>query len=501
MARGNAVTFLSGRLLSLILLMAFQLLVVRVLPPVEYGRFAIVFAFAVLMQTVMSFGVPRLTPKYVGQAGWTLAPRTVRRLVIAILSFRLIASIAAIIVGLVVARMLGWIDWSEGGYILPASAYVLVSVLQVDTDAMALALGLQQVSRFALVGEAALRVIVVAVTAGSALGGRAEPLLWISTTTGLIAVLVLLISVIVALRRMPANEAVQRPLDRSEFRSIALSGHASGMAWFASSPSTIRLIAGRYLGVVAFAGFSFMQTLAVSFQRYTPGMLVLPFVEPEVMRHYARTGDRSRLEAVLSLVVKIDLIAIGAAVVGTMIAGESVVSLMTGGRYVAQAYALPWLLAYLVTMSAYRAFEIVAVVLNASAALTRTLSLSILWIAAAIWLTPRFGLVVLLICPVADSISRLALMQRALASLGVKRAIDLPIVALLCGLILAFGLGGRAISMALGLPPLATLGLGTVAGAGFLIVAALVRPLRTTESELAARGGSIPRALAMVTRD
>lgn len=484
MPRSNAVTFLSGRMLSLVLLMAFQLLVVRLLAPAEYGRFALVTALAVLMQTVLCFGVPRLIPKYVGQAGWSLKPRTVRRLIGAIVAFRVCASLLAMLAAIAVGRATGVLPPGDGPYLLAAMSYILVSVLQADSDAMALALGLQGLSRAALVGEASVRLALVTGTALAGLARTAETLLWIGTATALVAVLAVLVRIHAALAAMPADPPQATALDRAEFRSISLNGYASALAWFASSPATIRLIASRNLGVVAFAGFSFMQTLAVSFQRYTPGMLLFPFVEPEVMRHYNRTGDQHRLEAVLSMVIKIDLIAIGATVVGTAIAGEPIVGLMTGGRYVAQSYALPWLLAYLTTTSAYRAFEIVAVALNATAALSRTLTLSLLWIGAALLLVPHFGLIVLLACPVLDSLSRLALMYRALSRFGVRRAVDLPVTLAVCAAMLGLCFAGREAVALAGGGAVAGIGIGTAAGALFLLLVAVGRPLRRAETDL-----------------
>ncbi|PZU15041.1 MAG: hypothetical protein DI606_00245 [Sphingobium sp.] len=505
MARSGIFVFLSGRLLSLVLLMAFQLVVVRLLAPVEYGRFAIVFAFAVLMQTVLSFGVPRLIPKYVGQAGWTLRPATVGRLIAAILAFRLLASMLTMTAALAIGAAWGWIGPGDLGmpYVAGAMAYILVSVAQVDTDAMALALGLQQASRSALVGEALVRLALISAAAAAGWISTASTLLWIGTATALAAVCLLLLRIRGALRTMPPQPEQARPLDREEFRAIAASGYASALAWFASSPATIRLVASRTLSVAAFAGFSFIQTLAVSFQRYTPGMLVFPFVEPAVMRHFSRTGDQSRLEATLALVIKIDLIVIGAAIVGTAIAGESIVGLMTGGRYVAAAYGLPWLLAYLITTSTYRAFEIVAVALNATAVLGKTLVLSLLWIGAAILLTPRYGLIALLACPVGDSVSRLAVMHWALGRVGIRRTVDLPVTASIALLMLLLAGGGAVLIRAVGIGAPGALALGSAGGTVFLLLIALGRPLRMGEVApmLPALPGFASRLLRLIVRD
>lgn len=504
MARSGIVVFLSGRLLSLALLMTFQLLVVRLLVPVEYGRFAIVFALAVLMQTVLSFGVPRLIPKYVGQAGWTLRPVTVGRLIAAIMTFRFVATLLTMMLALAVARTCGWIapDDLAPAYIAASAAYILVSVAQVDTDAMALALGLQQASRLALVGEAAIRLALVTIGAAMGWASTAAALLWIGSATSVAAVLLLLARIRVALGAMPPRPAQARALDRREFLGIAASGYASALAWFASSPATIRLVASRTLSVAAFAGFSFIQTLAVSFQRYTPGMLIFPFVEPAVMRHFDRTGDQSRLEATLALVIKIDLIVIGAAVVGTAVAGEALVGLMTGGRYVSAAFGLPWLLAYLVTTSTYRAFEIVAVARNATAVLGKTLILSLLWIGVAILIAPRFGMIALLACPVGDSLSRLAIMHRALCRVGIRRTVDLPVTTAITLLMLLLAGGGATLVRETDARPLAALALGIAGGGLFLLLVAIGRPLR--RGEIAPMGAALPgpvwRALNRLAR-
>lgn len=481
--RNNAAVFLSGRLTSLVVLLGFQILVVRLLPIPEYARFALVFAWATLMQTVISFGIPRLIPKYVGQAGTGLWPSAVRRLVISILSFRVVGSALAIMVAYWIATRFGLAETVDPQFLLAASAYILISLVQVDADAIAQSLGLQRVSRAALIGEALLRLILVAASALAGAGTSAANILAIASLTGFIASGYLIAHVLRALRQLPKGDTVQR-LNRREFLATGTSGYASALAWFASSPAIVRLIAGRVLETLAFAGFSFTQTLAMSFQRYTPGMLLFPFVEPAVMRHYAKSGDQSRLEAVLSVVTKADMIAIGAAIVGTVVSGQAIIGLMTGGRYAAAATALPWLLGYLLTSSAYRAFEIVAVALNAASALFRTLTLSLVWLGAALLLAPHFGLIILLLCPVGDSLSRLWLMYTALRRRGIRKVVDLRIAATV-SLLATFCAGaGVWISHQLRPTPVNIIGVGIAAGSAFLLLVFLVRPLRKHEADV-----------------
>lgn len=483
MRQSGAVIFLSGRLIALVVLLAFQVTVVRLLGARDYGAYALTIALATLMQTAVSFGIPRLIPKYVSQAGWALSFAVVRRLAVRIVAFRIVASAVLLLAAFLVARSIG--GFAIDAALVPVGVlFILASLVQVDADAMAQALALQRVSRACTVGEASVRLLLVGLAAAAGHGRSAAEILAISVLTSATAGTVLLWSVLRALSAPERDDAAAVPLDKREFRAIALSGYASAMAWFASSPAVVRLLASRMLPLAAFAGFSFAQTLVLSFQRYTPGMLVFPFVEPNVLQHYARTGDRSRLEAALSLVTKLDLVLIGATVVGTLVAGRAIVELMTGGRYGALAYALPWLLVYIVTSSIYRAFEIVAVALGAASALVRTLALSLVWLAAAILLTPRFGAIALLACPVGDALSRLLLMHAALRRFGVRHVIDGRAALGVAALVALFGGGGRLLVGSIGAGGAAAIAIGAAAGMLYLAAAAAMRLLRTAEAAI-----------------
>lgn len=483
MFRTSGFIFLSGRLTALVLLLAFQICLVRILAPAEYGAFALVFALGTLMQTAVAFGIPRLIPKYISQAGITLSHAVVRLLAIRLLALRIVGTTLLTLVTIGAAWWLGLLQTTDPRLIVFGALYILAGVVLLDVDSMAQSLSLQRVSRNGTVGEAALRLVLVF---GLALAGHihsaADVVLISVCTTALLSVF--LLRSVFRLLSSPDELTDETPLDIAELRAMGLSGYASSMAWFASSPAVIRLIAGHMLTVIPFAGFSFAQGLVASFQRYTPGMLLFPFIEPAVMKYFARTGDRSRLEHALSLMAKIDMIVIGASIVGTIVAGQALVEVMTGGRYGAFAYALPWLLVYIVTSSVYRAFETVAVALSAASALTRTLALSLVWLGIAIALTGRFGLIALLICPVGDALSRLTLMHFALRKLGIRHVIDVRTTVCIIALIGLCGFLGTETVQYFTLDRLASIGVGTIAATVFLLALALSKPLRTGEVEI-----------------
>lgn len=487
MPRHNALTFLSGRLISLVVLLCFQVVLVRVLPPAQFGPYALVFALATLMQTVVSFGIPRVISKYVGRAGWSLPNRAVRTLFLRAMAVRVGGSALLIAATALTAFFLDDLGQDDPRLIWSAALFIIVGVVQIDSDTAAQSLSLQKVSRSCMVGEAILRLLLVAGGASLGLIHRASDVLLISLFTASLATGRLLFAVLRHLSA-PDLDSATETLERKDLIATGLSGYASSMAWFASSPAIIRLLAGHMLSVVPFAGFAFTQGLVVSFQRYTPGALLFPFVEPAVMRAYAKTQDKTQLEAALSLVSKMDIIVIGAAITGTIIAARPLVELLTGGRYGEFAYAIPWLLGYVVAMPIYRSFEIVAILLGASATLVRTLWISIFWIAVAIFLTPHVGLIALLACPVGDAVTRLCFMFGALRQVGIRDAVDRRVLAFAVVAVAVLGIAGSELAILWGNRPFVTIAIGTFGGLAYLAVMLAIRPIRQSEAALISGG-------------
>ena len=133
------------------------------------------------------------------------------------------------------------------------------------------------------------------------------------------------------------------------------------------------------------------------------------------MADAARTGRPDRLGAALSLLVKLDALVVGAAIVVACAVGAPVLLILTHGRYGAAAAYLPWLLAGIIANASHRSYEIAAISLGAASALTRALVLTLIWLAVAILAAPRFGVWPLLWCPLGDAVTRLWFIQRALA--------------------------------------------------------------------------------------
>ena len=459
-----------------------------------------VFALAALMQTVISFGIPRLIPKLLSEVGLSLTHSRSRRIVVFLLVIRLGGTSALMFA----AYMLGeWLDWGQpvsSNLLIVGAAFILVGLVQFDADSIIQVLGLQRVSSFCLVFEATTRLAAVSALAwhGQLHSAAAVFAVW-SITSGIAAV-ILLAAIAHALLR-PDQPVTGTAPTRREILLIGLAGYSSSLAWFASSPAVLRLVASQTLVPLLFAGYAFMQGLVLSFQRYTPGSLMLPFLEPAVMRDYARTRTHHRLEAALSLMTKVDMIFVGAAIVGTVVSGRALIDLMSDGKYGDAAYALPALMTYIVTTSIYRSFEIAAIAIGASAALLRTFAISAFWLAVAIVLAPRLGLAALLICPIADALTRLTIVYLAIRRADLNHFFDLHANALILAAAAGCAIIGGMIVAQLPATPLMAILTGTGAALAFLAATLLIQPLKESETELLlnGHGGRMLPLLQLIT--
>ncbi len=494
--------FVSGRMIALFIALAFQIVVVRTLPVPEYAKYSFAFAVSVFVQATTSFGIPRLISKYVSQAGLTLAKRVVKQLVLALVAVRLLTClfILLLLVGLASIFDLSWMN-SHRDLIAVSVLYICASALLFDADTMAQALMLQRKSRRNALGEPLVRFSLIAAAGSFGDMNTAIGVLSVSVLTAVVSFAFLLIGV---LRKLSENDHIATltsQLHRPDVLATGIGGYASSLAWFASSPAVVRILASTMLSVQRFAGFGFVQSVVVSVQRYTPGQMLFPFIEPAIMGDIARTSDHLRLRAVLSLVTKIDSVFIGALIVGTVISGSALIDIVTHGKYGSAAIFLPWLLALIVANSCYRSYEITAIALGAPHALTKSLPFSIVWLAVLALLGHRFGIWPLLLCPLGDAATRLWIVQRSLSERGVPNIIDVPVLAAVAAVTLGMSALGRQVVLFFSISGVFGIVAGAAFGMLFIAVLVLLRPLRGEERQIVASADTrLHRLLALLVR-
>jgi glycosyltransferase involved in cell wall biosynthesis len=462
-------------------LLGFQVLAVGVLPTLDYGRYAVIVGLAGLSQTITSVGLPRVAARFL--SGGRLSSGARRRLVTALLGVRLLLT-------LTVAGLTGLAVWflrpNDGALYWPGAAYALASTLLLDADGVALALGRQIASRRAAVGEPVLRLSALAVMA---LGGeaRAEVLLWISAASAGLAAAALIVAALRAPSPSVETAETSDRLDWTAIRRIAVGGYSGTLSWLAFSPGMVRLIASRSLPPALFAGFAFAQSLVISLQRYMPSFLLFPLLEPPLMAEAGRPGRAERLEAALSMVVKLDAVLVGGAIIAAGAAGAPAVLALTHGRYGEAGVFAPWLLLGLVANASHRSYEIAAISLGAARVLTGVLWLTLLWLAIAVLTAQRWGVWPLLLCPLGEALTRLWLIERALPGRDRrtgKALVDLHHLILIGVSAALISVLAAAVSRRLGEGPAISLGVGLVFALSFLGVVARLAPLRPSQAAL-----------------
>jgi O-antigen/teichoic acid export membrane protein len=359
-------TYLSLKLVGLALSLFCQVLVVKTLVPTEYATFALFLAFVTAGERVLSFGLDRTTMRYVPQ----LAGRG-DKVALAILLRRLFAvRLSALLFFFVVFGVAAFffhdafptpLGAAAGiGFVIWFVAYTVMS----DADPLAQSLLAHASSAGASLFEVVLRTALVAVLLPWPGGASATVIVCVFATTQSLAAIWLVARLFRAWRRLDGAALADAPpidasFDPRHAVRFALANYASTVLYLVSSPPVVRIVAATGLGAVPLAAFSFMQTLALSLQRLLPGMLVLPSLEPFVMSRVLE-HRRERVQAVLSLVFKFEVIVLLGGIVFVAIAGREVLLLLARVEYAPYYQLLPLLLVYVSLATAYRMLEMVA---------------------------------------------------------------------------------------------------------------------------------------------
>jgi O-antigen/teichoic acid export membrane protein len=501
------ITFVSGRIISVILLFLFNVLIVRFMSPKEYGLFAVLIALASIANTLGSLGAQRFLPKYVSLARQAENAATIRTMLVKFFSFRFFIVLVSACLCLVVSRL--WLDNDirvEASVFLPFVILCVVSSIYADAEVASQSLNQQRVSRFVSISEPLIRTAIVCLIIGLRHPLTGSELIIIMTCTQGVAWFFLAGNALSALRRKIASipQSANSP-SRHEVLGIVASGYVSGLTALGASPPFIRLIAANLLSASEFAALSFVQTITLSLQRYSPGFLLFPFVEPAIMGW--QTADKTeryvKAGAALSLIAKIDAFIITFGILALCPIGGDVLQLLAGDKIDPRALILLLSMAAIIGGTVVRGSEVAASFVAAYKSIFLSSGLSFVFVSILIFGGPYMGLAAVLAFPIVDSLSRSFVMERAAKQHGFGTVIDWSRIVLCFGLITAgvylseTYFAQSSFALAENLAFSVTL---VVAG---VFCFAMVKPLTAPESALIAayvKSPRVRRALKFVTR-
>ncbi len=271
-----------------------------------------------------------------------------------------------------------------------------------------------------------------------------------------------------------------------------MSMYVSACAWLASSSASTRLAAASGLSVTAIAALSFTQNLVMSAQRALPMLLLMPAVEPLIVKNNV-LGDKMRGFRLLGIVAKSETVIVLCAIVFVMPLSPVLVSILSKPEYSIYSYLIPLLLAQALASSYYRVLEVIASVALRQFVLVLVAAFSIIPLCLIFIFTGKMGISALILFPSIDLAFKLIVCWIALRRRGAIVAVDISVLAALVASTAIWVVLGHVASMALGQTVWARFVVALVTTAGFFASLAVIRPLRSEELAIVTEAFKAPR--------
>ncbi len=283
-----------------------------------------------------------------------------------------------------------------------------------------------------------------------------------------------------------ATHQVNLNIPRQETWGILSAAYLGGLAYLLSSPSTIRLIAANFLNGPQLAALSFVQILVASLQRYSPGFVIYPFIEPAVMGWQNGLDKDGAIKAsgALSCVTKIDTILITSFII--FVAPVASYALATLGGHSIDARGLILILAAssIIGSTILRSCEIAASFTGSYKTVLLSGLFSLITLALLLMTGKYIGLLGMLLFPLVDIFFRSFIIESETKRRGLSSYIDWRIMGI-CALGIAISAyASDIIYEPAHLPLLLCVVIAFLSLVLFLIVLWRARPLSKNEASL-----------------
>lgn len=500
------------RFIALALGFGFQVIVVKLLLPGAYATYAVLLAALLVGERLLSFGIDRTVLRFVPAFIVARDRGGLHYLV------RRLASLRAIGLGIVVVALIASSRWhlritdseiSATTMIAFGVWFVAYTVLK-DADAVAQSLIAHRWAAVVAACEAVVRLGLLCAVYAYARSIDVQTLMVLCAATYSAAAAGLWWGVRKAAHRhglnglrfpsSPVAEAVVGVSAAREVPVFGIAAYASTLSYLISSPGVVRLVASSGLPVLTLAAFSFIQGLSSSLSSGLPGQLILPSLE-SIAAKLTDSGRGAKVFPALSVLFKVELTFVLAIIVGMEVGGIRLIAMLSRPSYAAYYYVLPILMAGLCLQTIYRVLEILGSVHLKYRIFLSLWPLSLGAMAALYFAVGRWGLISVLVVPIAEIVMRVSISAVALRHHGIWKALD-PARSLRLVLSAATVLFVSWYVMRVSGGPFGGAGLATTAGVVVVFLASLlvVRPLTRLEYETLSgvlpRSWRIPRSVA-----
>jgi hypothetical protein len=314
------------------------------------------------------------------------------------------------------------------------------------------------------------RIIAVLALIASPLSITLEAVLWIDIAVNSVCVLLglyLLRQSLKTLRRSNANGTL--PM-RDILRFAWHMGPADLMV-STSMPGALRLALANSIGIIESGLFAFLQSLQKLVGNYLPGTLLRNIVMPMMLSRAQTPDGKAILEAGTRLLIKTNLLIIALCAVVIAVYGDTLVALLSDGKFPHAGLTLLLLFMALAASSQRIIIEMVMQVIGKTATLRATALIAPISL-GLVWLFAGYGLNVAILIIAGAMATANAIAVRVLSQYQDGFRLDwqgqlMIYLSATCGIGLGFTL------TAFGLHPLASTALAVVA---FALIILLVKP-------------------------
>lgn len=362
--RRAAWQFLTGKVASALLTFTILLWLVRLLPVVEYGVYVVLIAGTELGFALAGLGLPWLAARYLPEYRLHAAGPVLIRLCRQLIIWQALALVTlTAIIALFMDDYLQCADLSTHSRV----AWIALALLVTEgfgrfvCEGLMAPLMLQDKARFSLILRQSSFLSAIA---AHSFAGDAD-LYWIMVAeVGASVIFSLaashaLVKHLHTLRGYIGETDWHEPKIAEQWR-IALRMHLAHVITLVYGPQVFLIFIQRYLGAEASALFGFLRTINGQISRYLPATLLFTIIRPKLMATYLQ-GGMIELSRQVNLVGKLSLFVLLPLVVLVAIGGNTLVSLLSSGKFTNGGFYLLGLLLALVPFSQRQLLETVAV--------------------------------------------------------------------------------------------------------------------------------------------
>lgn len=356
--------FLTGKALSAALTFIILLWLVRLLPLAEYGAYVVLIAGTELGFALAGLGLPWLAARYLPDYRLHADGKTLSNFCGRLILWQMLAFV---VLAIGIAGLMGaYLNWA-GLSAHRTAAWFALALLVVEGMARFLREGLMvqlMLHRELRLSMVLRQLAFLSAIAALAFSGQPE-LTWIVVAEAGAAILGLVVAGIAMTRHLrehrekDAEPGWQEP-GLGEQWLVALRMHAALLVTFTYGPQVFLNLVQRALGAEAAALFGFIRVLSEQVARYLPALLLFAVLRPKLMASHLH-GGMTAISWQVNLVGKLSLFVLLPIIVLVALVGDTLVAMLSGGKFTEGGAYLLGLLLALVPLSQRQLIETVAV--------------------------------------------------------------------------------------------------------------------------------------------